>query len=242
LIFGEQLVGAPVTFNVRHLPMRDLPKNPWLDTPNKNPFILPSDEMAIRVFNRHASPDFEIHTNLVPEPFFGPFNAPIVVLLLNPGVDDDDARAHRSPKLRAKLLRNLRRDDSEMPHVHLGSHDRHPGALWWGRAVDQLGCRERVARSILAIQYFPYHSRRFAHSSIRLPSQEFTFALVRRAISRGAVIVQARGLDYWLGAVPELAAHSPWIRPSNVRRLLLSRGNLGKSFTVIQNAVKYADA
>jgi hypothetical protein len=217
--------------------MSGLPRNPWLDIPS-------SAAAAIQVFNRRAAPRFKIYLNLVPEPFFGPFEAPAVVLLLNPGVSREDAKAHVSPKLQRLLLENLHRNDSEMPHVHLTPGASHPGAKWWTTAVSGLpdSARTHVARSLLAVQYFPYHSQSFAHGAVRLPSQEFGFALVRHAMSRAAAIVLARGRDYWLGAIPELDAYPRRIDPSNVRRFSLSRGNLKARFDTLCQAIESSNA
>jgi hypothetical protein len=54
---------------------------------------------------------------------------------------------------------------------------------------------ECVADSILCVEYFPYHSQSFNHSRLRLPSQEYSFQLVREAIRRRVIIFNcvARG-------------------------------------------------
>lgn len=200
----------------------ELPANPWDSLSPSESLVLPSDRLAIEVYNERAQERgherYLIHTNLIPEPFFGPFDASVVVLLMNPGVSEQDTQAHADPGLRERLLANLRRGDPEerqQPHVHLAADLAHPGAVWWGDAVNRLTredvddrrlTRERIASRLLAVQFFPYHSRRFDHGLLRLPSQDFSFALVRRAIARDALIIM-RGAKYWLGAVPELARH-----------------------------------
>ena len=202
--------------------MPELPANPWDGLSPSEPLVLASDCLAVEVYNERAQErghlQHLIHTNLIPEPFFGPFDAPVVVLLLNPSVSEQDAQAHADPALRERLLANLRRDapeERQQAHVHLTADIAYPGADWWGDAVNRLTrevidgrrlTRERIATRLLAVQFFPYHSQTFDHGLLRLPSQDFGFALVRRAIARDALIIM-RGAKYWLGAVPELARH-----------------------------------
>jgi hypothetical protein len=61
---------------------------------------------------------------------------------------------------------------------------------------------------------------------LRLPSQDFGFALVRRAIARNALIIM-RGEKYWLGAVPELARHRSVARLKAPINAALTPGNIG---------------
>lgn len=203
--------------------------NPWAAIPRAPAYVLPSDKLFIDVFNKDAANDLRVRCDLVPEPFFGPFNAPVVVLLLNPGVDKGDVRAHADRELRDALMRNLLREDTEMPHVHLHPDAEHPGAKWWKSSAKALSslAQQRLAERLLAIEYFPYHSATFGHGSLRLPSQEFSFELVRRAIMRDAVIVMGRGRRLWFGAVPELANCGKLLSLASERRFTLSSRNLG---------------
>jgi hypothetical protein len=63
-----------------------------------------------------------------------------------------------------------------------------------------------VARGVLCAEYFPYHSKSFKKGAL-LPSQEYTFDLVRRAIERGAVVLLMRSKRLWLDAVPKLVSY-----------------------------------
>ena len=221
-----------------------LPANPWDGLSPTEPLVLPPDRLALEVYNERAQErghlHYLIHANLIPEPFFGPFEAPVVVLLLNPGVSEQDAQAHADPALRERLLANLRRgapEESQQPHVHLAADISYPGADWWGDAVNRLTrevidgrrlTRERIAARLLAVQFFPYHSQKFDHGLLRLPSQAFGFALVRRAIARNALIIM-RGAKYWLGAVPELARHPAVALLNAPRKFALTPAMLGEA-------------
>lgn len=220
--------------------MPELPANPWNALSPDDSLVLPSDRLAVEVYNERAREDRIIHTTLIPEPFFGPFDAPVVVLLLNPGVSEQDAAAHANHALSKRLLANLRRDtpeDRQQSHVHLAADIAYPGTIWWRRTVDHLAgevgggleiTRERIASRLLAVQFFPYHSRRFDHGLLRLPSQNFSFALVRQAIARDALIV-LRGAKYWLSAVPELARHPSVTTLRAPINAALTPGNLGEA-------------
>ena len=57
---------------------------------------------------------------------------------------------------------------------------------------------ERLSRNICSIQFFPYRSLKFGHGSIKLPSQNYTFALVRERLANGALIIVMRGYKLWV--------------------------------------------
>jgi hypothetical protein len=144
------------------------------------------------------------------------------------------------PPLRTRLLANLRRDTREewrQPHVHLAADLAYPGAAWWRSVVGHL-TREvvdgvpltpkRIAGRLFAVQFFPYHSRKFEHGLLRLPSQDFGFALVRLAIARDALVIVARGAKEWQGAVPELARHPSVAHLNAPVNRALTPGNVGE--------------
>lgn len=192
-------------------------------------------------FNQSTDERTRIRSELLPEPFFGPRNAPVVLLLLNPGFHPDDvalhARADFAHRLRASLA------SGAADHLHLAADASGPGHHWWTRAVRPLtraASLGAVARGLLAVEYFPYHSIAFAHAHLRLPSQHFSFGLVQDAMARGAEIVVGRGYDFWLGALPALGSYSRCTRMKNPRRTSLSPGNLDhpQTFERIVDAVR----
>lgn len=201
--------------------------NPWSDIPHLAPFVLPCDRPFVDAFNTIADERTLIRSELLPEPFFGPLDAPVVLLLLNPGFHPDDAAVHARDDF-ARLLRAALASGAA-DHVHLAADASGPGHHWWARAVSPVvraTSRGAVARGLLAVEYFPYHSIAFAHAHIRLPSQRFSFGLVQDAMARGAEIVVGRGYDIWLGALPGLGSYSRCTRMKNPRRTSLSPGNL----------------
>jgi hypothetical protein len=52
------------------------------------PYVYAMDNLAVDAFNAHARDEHRIHTDVLPEPFLGRKDAPIVLLNLNPGFDE----------------------------------------------------------------------------------------------------------------------------------------------------------
>jgi hypothetical protein len=85
-----------------------------------------------------------------------------------------------------------------------------------------------IARGVFCIEYFPYHSRKFGAGKIAVPSQQYSFALVRKAIVRRAVIIVMRSSKRWFCQIPQLrqyanlyeirSVQNPTISPRNCRK------------------------
>jgi len=206
--------------------------NPWLDLPDQKPYVLACDLPLVTAFNatmatgNHKSR--EIRTELLPGPFEGNLNAPVVVLLQNPGFSEEDERFHNQEPYRTTIRQTLA--GKAQHHFHASGGYDSPGHKWWARVTKALRTQagnEAVARNLLAIEFMPYHSRNWAHSSLRLPSQQFGFSLVAAAMSRHALIVCVRGYDHWIGAVPNLYAYDALLKVKNPRCAHLSSKNIG---------------
>lgn len=223
--------------------------NPWRELPVAAPFVPACDAPWLPLLQLPVAEGDEesasaaLDLDLQPEPFFGPHEAPVVVLLLNPGLGDDDARHHLRDEFTLALRAHLQIEGGA-PHFHLLDPSRGPGHRWWLRQVGPVlkasGCSvEQLAARLLCIEFFPYHSRSFGHAHLRLPSQRFGFALLQRAIQRGALVLCMRGYRYWCGAVPELADYPGLLRPKSARSASLSAGNLGaKGFARVLRALE----
>lgn len=175
--------------------------NPWNKLPlvgSGQNYVLPQDKPYIDAFNEHSSnPSHQIITNRIPEPRLGPTNAPLLVLQLNPSLDSDQPDIGQLEVAHQSLCN----DSSD--HLCIAN-----GNKWWMRRyvelINSIG-KENLAKKLCSVEYFPYPSSEFNHSQLRLPSQEYTFNIVREAIKRKAIIIVTRGLKIWLGAVPELS-------------------------------------
>ncbi len=217
--------------------MSERPGNPWRELPVAAPFVPACDTPWLPLLQSPEAEDKDepasaaLNLELQPEPFFGPHEAPVVVLLLNPGLGADDARHHLRDEFTLALRAHLQ-SECGAPHFHLLDPSRGPGHRWWLRQVGPVlkasGCSvEQLAARLLRIEFFPYHSRAFAHAHLRLPSQHFSFALLQRAMRRNALVLCMRGCRHWCGAVPGLATYADLLRPKNPRSGSLSAGNLG---------------
>lgn len=215
-------------------------RNPWQHIPQAAPFVLPDDRSYIDAYNaRETKLDHFVNLNYTPEPRLGPIDAPVVLLQLNPSYDAAHPEGHPNFEDSHRHLESLK--DEFHPHVGLV-----PGEAWWqrclGALVSAVGNRAQVARCLCSIEFFPYRSRKFSHGQIRLPSQSYTFELVRAAIDRGAIFVVARNFRLWLAAVPELlplqGAHRLYVLKS-ARRISLSEKTLpDRAFAQIVDVVK----
>jgi hypothetical protein len=185
--------------------------NPWHRLPDRDPFVLPDDEAAVRQFNEHASEDHKLRIDdILPEPFVGDPNAPVILLGNNPGFTPERVTYKREPSFVARLRDNLLHKASDYPFVFFAPDVHERLKSWWNRKLKQLLRRFEdavLARSILAVEHFPYPSRKYGGWGLRLRSQEYSFHLVRKAMERKAVIVLTRGKSRWCNEIPTLCGY-----------------------------------
>lgn len=215
-------------------------RNPWLRLPDHPPYELEDDRIAVSEFNAKAPPRFRLETCLYPEPYFGNPQAPVVLLLLNPGVADADFKTHKDKPFGRLARASLSHALSPHPFLHLNPSpilSNAPGAHWWRRKTRVL--RELVdpagdfqfANQLLCLELYPYHSKKFGGPRFTLPSQGYTFHLLDRAIERNAVVVVMRAWTRWTEAVSRLERYSPdrlW-RIKSPQNPALSPANLGEA-------------
>ena len=216
-------------------------RNPWLELPRKPPLVLGEDCPHVEAFNRKAKDDHQLDLELLPEPFKGVRDAPLVLLLLNPGKNDGDRAVHAGPyseHLRANL------GDDRAAQRHLGLR---PEGLeisdWWSRRLSALRREghelDELSRKVLSVEFHGYHSRSWSQLPVTLPSQHYGFWLVESAIERGATIVTMRGNRLWSVAVPRLHGYEKAFQVKNPRAGTLSPGNLGdRRFTQMLRALE----
>ena len=169
-----------------------------------------------------------LQLNALPEPFFGTTTAPVVLLGLNPGFDDTDPVVHANPEFQALIRNNYRQGWSAFPFYFLDPNFENGGRAWWEKKLKPLIAmftRKDLAQSILCVEYFPYHSRRFRHARLKIPSQEYGFGLVHSAIARGAVIVIMRARALWMKRVPELERYSRAFTLNSPQNVVVSPRN-----------------
>ena len=205
-------------------------QNPWSSLPDRPPFVLNDDRLAIEAFNQKAKKSASIQTQMLPEPFVGSLHAPVFVLLENPGAGggEEDFALHRDPEFQRRVRICHRQEACPFPHYFLDPDIAGPGVRWTARIlkplIDAFGVRV-VASGVTFLEYFPYHSRNFAHGRLRLPLQQFTFDALRAALRRNAVVIITRGRALWETAVPELCAHTLAFETSSKQNVVLSSRN-----------------
>lgn len=215
--------------------------NQWSKLPTTPPYILDIDKTTIEGKKAKFNENTELHFELLPEPFLGNFLAPVILLNLNPGYSPDDIIYHQQQTFIDLSLANLNHQSLEYPFFLLDPSLSAPGREWWERKLGALirdTNKETVANTVLCVEYFPYHSRRFGHHKLFLPSQEYSFHLVRQAMARNAIIVLMRSKKLWLSAVPELEEYSSLFSVRNVQNPTISPGNCPESYSSIIRALK----
>ena len=214
--------------------------NPWVEVPAEPPYVLPCESELIRRYNeRHSVEKYRLQLNVLPEPFIGTETAPVVLLNLNPGFAAPDPADHERQDFQSLLRNNYRHSCSEFPFYSLDPHFENGGRKWWEEKLKPLidVCGQKaVSRSLLCIEFFPYHSRRFGNRSFRVPSQQYGFHLARLAIDRGAVVIVMRGRSLWTKEIPELKTYSPMCALNNPQNVVVSRRNC-KLFDLVVSSI-----
>jgi hypothetical protein len=218
-------------------------ENPWHRLPDIPPYVLPDEAAAVREFNLTASRHHFLHVDdLLPEPFIGDRNAPVLLLGNNPGFSEAGLPGRREPTFARRMRDNLLHRPAEHPFVYLDPDFNGRSKRWWERKLKHLlerfGTRV-VANSILAVEHFPYPSRRYGHRRLVLPSQDYSFRLVGEAMARGAVIILMRGKRRWERAVFGLAQYKRFIILKNLQQPTVSPGNCPR-FEEVVRAVEAA--
>lgn len=216
-------------------------QNPWLNLPTKAPYVLPQDQPSIEL-HRHAKDELRFDT--LPEPYIGGLNnAEVIFLALNPGFRDSDITVNLShPKFARANSHNQSDPYNSSFYYFDGGFEETGGYWWWKQKLKPLqdrGVTEQAIRNkIMFIEYLPYHSKTAGKiSNLIIPSQQFTFELVREAIRRDKLIIMMRSETLWVKAVPELKGK--YIMPHNKRNVIISPGNMGQENfdTILQKLI-----
>jgi len=227
-------------------------QNPWRRLPSRPPYVLEEDRDRIRTFNASAKVEHQIQEALFPEPFLGAPRAPVVLLNLNPGYNADADPVHHGKALFAKRSReNLRHTETAHPFylIDPGLVPIRDRTAWWDKKLrclledERLGNsadsrRRRVANCVLCVEYFPYHSKRFKHQKLQVPSQGYSFWLVRQAIRNKAVILLMRGKKLWVNAIPELTSYPGLHISKSVQNPAISPANFPKGYSIAVDTIQ----
>lgn len=209
-------------------------KNPWCNVDFNSEKIVFEIDRSFLPDNSFLSYENEYHYDLLPEPFQGNTSAEIVILGLNPGYSHKDKDFHLSNnKFKESLIKCITEQDQEYPFYSLNPNYKKSEAwIYWssrkkGKLKNLLSKfnSKFLANNLLSIEYYPYKSIQFKKNKYILPSQEYSFYLVKKAIDRNALILILRSVRYWLEAVPELNNHN-YLELKNQRNMIISEGNV----------------
>ena len=214
-------------------------ENPWTEfqnNPKQDYLILEADKLVVDKFNETANEKFRIHTEIMPAPFMGNvLEAQVLLLLLNPGYDEEEER---------KNYYNLYRHywENEIQHKHsipdlplFCLEDSYINfSDYWQKRLNHLikaTSKEKVAKNVAIVQYFPYHSKKFKLIPKRilednLVSQKYNFYLIEKAIERNATIIILRGTKLWYKAVPLLEKYENKCFTNSRQNTTLTKINL----------------
>jgi hypothetical protein len=208
--------------------------NPWQELPQRAPFVLEIDSARVEAHNRRQRADsYRYDLSLLPEPFFGDPCASVVFLALNPGWNPANGAEHGIETFAQSARLSLAHRLKPYPFLHLQTTPSGVGSLWWRRVMSRLirdAGFDAVAKGVMCVQFFPYHSVKFRSSGVAIPSQRYSFSLVRKAIERDAEIVVMRSWRLWSLAIPELIDYRRLHIVRNPRNPAISVPNLPEGY------------
>ena len=184
-------------------------QNPWNSLPAAAPYVLPEDAPILLKYASKLTGDKAVRPEVLPAPFIGsPDTAQVILLALNPDFKERDIGYQDGDPDFADLNLKALTFESRTPFFYLDpAHPEGGGYLWWHRRlryfIQRYGLKA-VGERFMCVQLFPYHSRSYAALPERLPSQEYSFQIVRQAIQERKPVVIMRSREQWLRAVPEL--------------------------------------
>lgn len=219
--------------------MSNIPANPWLNLSERSPYILPADQLALLRMNKKNNLRFEP----LPEPYIGsPDQSRVLLLVLNPGFTQTDIGLNLKSSLFLNQARaNMVHESSPAFYYFTPGLEFTGGNIWWSRILKPLIndgiSRQQLSEAVQVVQFFPYHSVTYQRLPEYLPSQAYSFDLVRRAIHRSIPIIVMRSEHLWLEAVPELKKYD-YAKTKNVRNPVVSPANIGDTaYSLIKESI-----
>ena len=217
-------------------------KNPWIekfgipliDVKSINNYCLDSEIELINEFNNTQKSEYKIHTNIYPAAYGANINeAEIIILVSNPGYDKKeekkgDYRDAERIKNNLEVLTETRKEDT----FTVGYWEKKLSKL------EEISSKELVNKKVSILEYFPYHSEKFKPIGKRLmnkhfpnkkylPSQEYTFHKLEKAVKRGALIICTRSMKLWFEVFDSLGVDTDNVLETiNKRNPTISPGNL----------------
>ena len=234
--------------------MEETLHNPWAkmaNDENRNSFILKEEKAIIEKFNNRVIEKFKIHTDIFPAPFMGNvFTAPVMILVLNPGYDKDERECGYYEKYQDWWLEQIQHitPQPEFPLFCLDDEYITFSDYWDNKLKPLINIvgKKKVSENICKVQLFPYHSKNFKplfkkllkeeNFQNYLPSQLYSFELVKKAMKRNAIIIIPRSRNHWFEAIPELKDYENKYFTNSYGNIILSKDNLDEN--AFENIIK----
>ena len=215
---------------------RALVDNPWqeyLERTNLNKFH-PRDEAHAIAFNSaiKGRRNYELAGHLEPFPFLGNPEAPVFVLLANPGksgAEEKKSFSYSTKKLELHRKNLLHQGISDFSLRLNSPTDRSLESPYFkqrtARLVEETSV-DSVAQNVFFINFHGYHSKSWYPIPFTFYSQQYSFYLVKKAVLRGALVIMSRNTTGWVTAIPELMNYSNRSTFVSSRSVHLSEKNL----------------
>lgn len=204
--------------------------NPWTELPASAPYVLPQDKPVLDRYASAFTGDHQFRLDKLPLPYVGsPAKADVLLLALNGGFKPQDITHQNQDADYAEQNRLNLTFESRHPFFYLDTAFQYTGGyLWWHRRllhfIEKYGL-EAVTSKVACVQAFPYCSTKYKALPHQVPSQEYSFSLVRQAIEDGKPIVIMRSREIWFKCVPELRQYA-YIELGNCLNPYLSRNQM----------------
>jgi hypothetical protein len=217
--------------------------NPWVNLVKEPPFVLQDDKLILDKYIHLLKGTAQLRFEAVPMPYIGnPLTAKVLLLALNPGFREDELSVMNSYPAGVEAdIKNL--TFANVPPFYFidKKYNFTGGFRWWFKRLRLLieNCGvETVATSVACVQFFPYHSVEYGGFPELIPSQAFSFELVKNAIKEKKLIVFMRSKKIWFEHIPELINY-PFLELKSPRSPFVTPANLSKEgFELIVDTIK----
>lgn len=219
-------------------------ENPWVGFKFSDSMLHPDDADSVEFHNRSSKSDYQFLLHLAPEPWIGNLQGNLLVLYSNPGATQDNLNKVFQPKhheVMEKSISNLNQEITSFPHFHFDPELKDTEGGKWFRSkyrwlIEETSDRA-VSENLITCELAPYHSVKWKVPRRKLPTQEFTYEIIRNAMSRGAVILLARTPKIWLENLPELANYPKVFRPNSINASISPRNYPGNFDKIIKSII-----
>ena len=210
-------------------------QNPWQDFDRFGSSAIHSmDEAVVAKFNaslekRKNGDVYSLSVSREPQPYFGDPGAPVLLLYANPVINPE--RDHEEVTEEYSLLLDKARKHEDIGQNFLYLNSAYQGRFgyeWWQatlkNVIEDVGLAA-IHQNVFSVELFAYASLKFEAPRERIPTQEYTRWLVKRAMGNHAAIMLGRAKSEWLQLIPELQDYKYLFQLKNPQQKRISPGN-----------------